>query len=344
MKQNPYSLLFGKEPMQEIPRTADEDLVLSSFCADPSPQQVFILTGVRGSGKTVLMSGISKEIKARKGWEVFELNPERNLLEDFASKMGNRHDLAGIFRKAEINLSFFGIELGIGGSLPLADAEIAVSRMLESLKNAGRRVLVTIDEVSSTPQMREFIHAYQIFIRNDLPVYLLMTGLYESVDTLQNEKSLTFLYRAPKIRLEPLSVRTIASRYRDTFDLDQAAASEMAAMTRGYPFAFQVLGYFTWKKEGNYQEAAEEYKQYLYDYSYDKIWAEMSLEDRRIAHAAALSEDGKIAGIRSHLGIDTNHFNPYRKRLIRKGVLNGEQYGYVRFELPYFREYVLENY
>ena len=41
--------------------------------------------------------------------------------------------------------------------------------------------------------------------------------------------------------------------------------------------------------------------------------------------------------------METNQFNPYRKRLIKKGILSGEMRGYVYFTLPLFEDYVLEN-
>ena len=42
--------------------------------------------------------------------------------------------------------------------------------------------------------------------------------------------------------------------------------------------------------------------------------------------------------------METNEFNPYRKRLIRKGIVSGEMRGYVYFTLPLFDEYVVANY
>ena len=33
--------------------------------------------------------------------------------------------------------------------------------------------------------------------------------------------------------------------------------------TKGYPFAFQVLGYLTWNHEGDYEAVIDEYEQYL---------------------------------------------------------------------------------
>ena len=76
------------------------------------------------------------------------------------------------------------------------------------------RVLIAIDEVTSTPGMREFVHSFQMFVRQDLPVFLILTGLFQNIDLLQNKKGLTFLYRAPKITLSPLSIRAISRQYQ----------------------------------------------------------------------------------------------------------------------------------
>ena len=40
----------------------------------------------------------------------------------------------------------------------------------------------------------------------------------------------------------------------------------------------------------------------------------------------------------------TNEFNPYRERLIRKGIISGEERGYVQLLLPFFDQYTLANY
>ena len=55
------------------------------------------------------------------------------------------------------------------------------------------------------------------------------------------------------------------------------------------------------------------------------------------------TQTGRIADIRGELGMSTNQFNPYRARLIRKGIVNGEKYGYLRFALPLFDEFVREQ-
>ena len=224
------------------------------------------------------------------------------------------------------------------------DAETAIIKILEKLKKSGKRLLVTIDEMTNSESMKVFAGAFQIFVRQDLPVFLLGTGLYENIEELQNEKSLTFLYRAPKIQLKPLNNGAIINKYKAIFRISQEQASEMAELTKGYPFAFQVLGYLTWNNNGDYRTVLGEYEQYLSEFVYDKIWSELSPKDRMVAKAIADVKSGRIKDIREQLEMETNEFNPYRKRLIRKGIVSGEMRGYVHFTLPLFDEYVIENY
>ena len=344
MKKNPYSLVFGKNPNQLISRPMQSNLILETFLDDEPSQQIFMITGLRGAGKTVFMTDIAKQIEKEQDWIVVNLSHENNLLESLASKLSSENNLAKIFKNAKINLSFFGFGLEVSGVAPITDIETAITKMLESLKKQKKKLLVTIDEVSSTDTMRKFASAFQIFIRQDLPIFLLMTGLYENISTLQDEKSLTFLYRATKIDLKPLNIKNIASNYKKTIGVSEDIALKMAKLTMGYPFAFQVLGYFMWDNNGKLDDILDEYSQYLEEYVYEKIWSELSNKDREIAYGIAMIDTGKISDIRAFLKLDTNEFNPYRKRLIKRGIINGDVRGYVTFTLPLFDEFVKESY
>ena len=304
---------------------------------------MFLITGVRGSGKTVMMTEISRKLRTREEWVVIELNPSVDLLQGILSKLNSNPVCAGIIKSAKIDLSFWGFGVSIEGAAPITDAETAIIAILEKMKKNGKKLLVTIDEVTNNEFMHVFAGSFQIFVRQDLPIFLLATGLYENIDELQNEKNLTFLYRAPKIQMKPLNQQAIIKKYMNIFQIEREQAAQMAELTKGYPFAFQVLGYLTWNNHGNYREVLEEYEQYLSEFVYDKIWSELSQKDRVVARGIAETDSGKIKDIREHLGMETNQFNPYRKRLIKKGILSGEMRGYVYFTLPLFEDYVLEN-
>lgn len=342
--QNPFTLTFGKSPLEPVERPVQTNEIIEAFTADPINQQMFIITGVRGSGKTVMMTEISHRLRKKEDWVVIELNPATDLLQGMLSKLNSNQVCAGMIKSAKIDLSFFGFGVSIEGAAPITDTETAIIAILEKMKKSEKRLLITIDEVTNSEYMHVFASAFQIFVRQDLPVFLLATGLYENIDELQNEKSLTFLYRAPKIQLKPLNKQAIANKYKSIFGIEVDQATQMADLTKGYPFAFQVLGYLTWNHHGDYNAVRGEYEQYLSEFVYDKIWSELSQKDRMVARGIADVEGGKIKDIREHLHMETNEFNPYRKRLIKKGILSGETRGYVYFTLPLFEEYVMENY
>ena len=341
--KNPYTLLFGREPEQYIDRPAEAEEIIENFNYDNPSEQIYMITGVRGSGKTVFMTEISNRLKKNSDWIIVELSSESNLLEDFASHLASENSRAEIFKKAKINLSFWGFGLEVSHTAPITNIQTAITKMLETLKKHNKKILITIDEVINTKSMKEFASAFQIFMRQELPVCLLMTGLFENINELQNEKNLTFLYRAPKIYLNPLNQKEIADNYESTLKISKPDADEMAVLTKGYSFAFQVLGHFAWESNGDFRKITTKFKRYVAEYSYDKIWVELSNKDKDVLFGIAHTSSGKISDIRNYLNITTNEFNPYSKRLIKKGLINGEQYGYVNFILPVFDEYVIEN-
>ncbi len=320
VKHNPYTRVFGKEPLEIVPRVVQIEEMVDSFTAEIPTQQIYMITGVRGSGKTVLMTEVVKRLQDREDWIVVELNPAKDLLEGLASRLYE-----------------------IQGTTPVTVIEVAIERMLEILKKKGKRVLVAIDEAASTKEMQMFASEFQLIIRKDLPLYLIMTGLYENIDELQNDKILTFLHRAPKIKMNPLNSSGIIMRYKKTFELSDDEAREMAALTMGYSFAFQVLGYFTYVYQGDYHAAIPETRQYLEEYVYDKMWSELSRNDRRVVYAIASAKGGKIQDIREKLGMKSNEFSPYKMRLVKKGIVDGGQRGYVSLTLPFFKEFALDR-
>ena len=145
-----------------------------------------------------------------------------------------------------------------------------------------------------------------------------------------------------KMLLEPLNFTAVKKQYMDIFALDGQQAEQMAWLTKGYPFAFQVLGYLYWenREKKSLEDILPEYDQYLEEYVYSKIWSEMSELDKKIIFEMAVSGETKIKNIRERLNMKSEQFSVYRERLKRKGVGHTEQYGYLTLALPRFDEFV----
>lgn len=340
--KNPYTLQFGSEPGQIITREMQGEQIIETFSAERPPQQTYMITGVRGSGKTVFMGAIVEHFQKRKDWVCVNLSTGQDMLTGLISKMGNRQELARQFKAASINLSLFGVGVSISGSLPLSDPETALEKMLANMKEHGQRLLIAVDEITNTAEIKKFCSSFQLFVREKLPVFLIMTGLYENIESLRNAPDMTFLYRAERVVMEPLNLMTIADHYQQTFSLERENALQMAALTKGYSFAFQVLGYYTWAHKGKYEEAREDFYQRLSEYSYIKIWTSASEKDRQVMLAMANAKTNRIQDIREELGWQAGQFSPYRERLIRRGLAVSSSYGCLDFTLPDFGRFVVE--
>lgn len=340
---NPYTLVFGQPPLEVIERKSQADRIVSEFCQDRPSNTLNLVTGVRGCGKTVFITRIADRLRERKEWIVINLNPQRDLLTSLAAKLYSDQGLSRWFSEAGINLQAFGIGIAVKGAPPVRDMEEALIRMLDSIRKHQKRVLITIDEATNSREMRVFASAYQIFLREQLPVFLLMTGLYHQIDRLRNAEGMTFLERAPRTVLAPLNFTAIVSRFMETLKVNQDVATKLAKATKGYSFAFQTVGYYCWEEPDHLDKALDHAREYLYEFAYQKIWSELSAKDRKVAWAVARSGDGEVARVRAVLNYTSNQFNPYRDRLIKAGVLTGGQPGIVEFALPWFDRFALEQ-
>lgn len=338
-KNNPFSPNFGKEPYRLISRNSQIEEITDTFESDTPSSNLFIITGVRGSGKTVTMVSVLNKIRSEKDWITISLNPNRDLLTSLAAGLYEIPVLKKAFIKAGINVSFIvSAQVSLEG-LP-ADIEIQLKKMLSVIKSMGKKLLIAIDEVTNTQNMRIFASSYQMFLYESFPVFLIMTGLYDNIRGLQDERNLTFLYRAPKIELKPLSIIAMANDYSKMLDISDAEAQEMARFTRGYSYAFQVLGYLKYKYDRPLTDLISEFDEILEEYSYEKIWSELSPRDKDVIKVLAKNGKMKVENIIKATGMTSGSFSTYRRRLGRGGIISTEEYGYCEICLPRFSEII----
>lgn len=101
---NPFTLSFGKKPLQYISRISQTNQILETFRSAVPSNQIFMITGVRGSGKTVMLTSIANELKQDDSWIVIELNPTRDLLQSLAAKIYGLPDMHSRFLNARLDL------------------------------------------------------------------------------------------------------------------------------------------------------------------------------------------------------------------------------------------------
>lgn len=342
-KTNPFTLSFGELPTEFISRQENTDAIISTFTADHPISRTYLIEGIRGSGKTVLMTSIASKLGSEDDWIVVNLNSTLDLMTDFARELTDKCQKEKKLLPSGFSVSIAGVGFGVSNTVASSTHESIsiVKRILENLKKKNKRVLITIDEVIHDDNMRTFASEFQIFIREGFSLYLIMTGLYENIDAVQNDPSLTFLLRSPKIHLEPLGILPISYQYESIFSISFEKAKELADYTRGYAFAFQALGllYYEYRESEDIEQILRRLDVMLDEYVYRKIWSSLSGQDKRVIKAmnVPLMKTGDMCKL---TGMSPSTFNKYRERLIKKGILEAPEHGVVCFALPRFMEVV----
>ncbi|MCR5777038.1 MAG: ATP-binding protein [Lachnospiraceae bacterium] len=339
---NPYSLTFGKIPYELISRTNEISEMVDNFNSETPNTSVYIITGVRGSGKTVTMSAIIEELKKDKKWIIITLNANRDLLQSFAASLYEEQMMKPLFIEAGIGINTpLGISVTNNG--PAADVEVQIKKMLSVVKKHKKRVMIAIDEATNNSNFKIFASSYQMMLIENLPVYFIMTGLYKNINSLQNEKNLTFLYRAPKYELKPLSIIAMSNNYKKNIDgITKEEADKMAALTKGYSYAFQTLGYLKCKYGSPLEEILPEFDEMMERYCYEKIWSELTEREKEIMRVIIQSKTGRMKAkdIKKMTGLTDQSYPTYRKSLSMNGIIDTRDYGYCEVALPRFKEII----
>ena len=341
MSNNPFSLSFGKSPNELISRYDYANQIISTFNSDNPVSNAYLIEGVRGCGKTVLMTSIEKELAQEKNWIIIDLNSTQDLLSDFAIRLVDScKKLTDIFKKG-FNLSVAGFGIGINGEEQNRNSVSIICELLEKLSKKNKKVLITIDEVMNGDNMRHFASEFQILLRKDFQIFLLMTGLYENIYAIQNDPALTFLLRTPKIKVEPLSLVQITKVYQNVFNTDDETSKKLAQITKGYAFAFQALGllYFDYKDSLPLNKILLKFDNLLDDFVYRKIWEGLSNQDKNVLLAITDSKI-QVGDVCKKLNMTSATFSKYRERLLNRGIIHSPQHGYVEIILPRFNEVI----
>lgn len=167
-----------------------------------------------------------------------------------------------------------------------------------------------------------------------------MTGLCENINTIQDNKALTFLSRAPKLITKPLNLPAIKESYKEIFKIDDKLSIDMARLTLGYAYAYQLLGYLFWESEKKVVDSSllSNYDFYLSEYVYDKIWNKLPDKEKEILFA--ISNSNTISDIMSNTNMNNKEISVYRDRLLKRGIIISNKRGELDFTLPRFKECV----
>ncbi len=359
---NPFNPQFGKRPKQFIGRELIINNFLQSLGDINDPHRTTVVTGIRGFGKTAVLSDIHASLDPKE-YMVIDITAHDGMLleilDEFIRGSKGKKWLSSAFEKMQgFSVGALGFSFGVTKS-DNSDSHsfrFMVSEMLDELKQKSIKTVFLIDEVhNDTPEMREFAITYQHLVREEYDVSLFMAGLPSSVNDVLNDKVLTFLRRAHRVELESINNKAVEIAFFEAFDQggrkfigDSLTAAAKATM--GYPYLIQLLGYFLYK--GNKEEIDERFveqsltlaKIELFKNVHDMLLQALSVKDRDFLFAMTSGEEPvSFSDVRAQLGVTPGYASKYRERLMVAGIIKSAGHGKLGFAPPYMGEYLREK-
>lgn len=361
---NPFLPTFGSSP----PMLAGRDEVVARFerafeRGPQHPDYTMLITGVRGSGKTVLLNE-AEDVALRLGWRVISMSASVRELGRLITNAALQHlqeasDGRPSRRISSVSLMGVGLEWEERPSGPRAEVDLrsALTSLAAVVAASETGLLLTVDELQavSQPEATEFAVAVQHITRRELlPAAFVGAALPEIDDTLLADRGMTFFQRCARARLAPLRPDHAAAALRLPVQdagghIDNDALKFLVDASAGHPFTIQLLGYHSWEAAApgvhiNSTHAAVgvmEADHAMLEQIVKPIWNSLSAMDRSFLWAMSLDDaDSEMSSIAERIQRSPNFAQTYRRRLIDAGAIEPAERGKVRFSYQQMRPWL----
>ena len=369
--------LAGREGILQDAQTA----IHRALRGKPSRSQM--LLGLRGVGKTVLLSKIEEmaessghvtsAIEAPEGKPLSELLVPRinqAIRKMSASEMAKvkAHQALRALRSfaAAFKLSYGDVSISVDPEAGVADSgDIEVDlpelfvRVGETARAAGKAWTLLIDEVQylRPADLAALIVALHKVSQRDLPVLFFGAGLPQVAALSGDAKSCAErLFHYPAVgALQSEDAKTaIRQPIEDEGEsIAEDALQEILARTHGYPCFLQEWGYQCWNiakgspiKLADAAMAAVEATRRL-DNGFFKIrFDRLTPKEREYVITMAKLGPGPYRSSDVALALNETHqsLGPRRSQIINKGMIYSPSHGDIAFTVPMFNEYLMRNY
>jgi AAA ATPase domain len=379
--RNPFSPGAGNQPPELAGRQdllAAADIMLQRI-AQGRHAKSFMLVGLRGVGKTVLLNRIAQMasdhklaplmIEAPEDKPLPELlvPPLRRLLLDLnrgkaASEAVKRGlgVLAGFAKSMKVKLG--DLEFGVDTQAGVADTgdldhdlpEVLIA-VAEAAKARGTAVILLIDELQyvKPAQLSALIVGVHKVSQRQLPLVLVAAGLPQLVGNMGRSKSYAErLFDFPDIG--PLAEADARTAIVDPIEKEgesiaKTAVAAILKSTQGYPFFLQAWGSATWNEAAKSPitlkdvTSAEPKILKSLDASFFRVrFDRLTPTERKYLRAMAELGPGphRSGDVADMRGVKVQSVAPIRSSLIAKGMIWAPAHGDTAFTVPLFDEFL----
>lgn len=383
--RNPFAPGAGSRP----PELAGRESILSE--ASIAIQRALIgkqnrsqmLLGLRGVGKTVLLSKIEEMAESMGHLTSFIEAPEDRPLSELLVPKLNKilrklsmteqakaktHEALRALRSfaSAFKLSYGEVTLSVDPEVGVADSGDLESdlpelflRVGEAAKAAGKGWTLLIDEVQylRSNDLAALIVALHKISQKELPVLFFGAGLPQVAALSGDAKSYAErLFHYPAVG--PLLQNDAKAAIRQPVEnegesIGEDALDEIFLKTQGYPYFLQEWGYQSWNIAQGTQinladalQAADDATRRLDDGFFKVRFDRLTPKEREYVIAMAKLGPGpyRSSDIATALGETHQSLGPRRAQIISKGMIYSPSHGDIAFTVPMFNDYLIRNF
>lgn len=338
------------------------------------PRQPIIYYGLRGVGKTVLLTAL-KEYAIKEGVLAFhfEIQEKVSLINDIIlsanqtlTKISKVEKIKNIFEVAKNSLQSFTLTYTTGENSISVEMNKKLSEMMlqsnlvELLLNLGRlakesknTIIYFIDEIQYAKQneLEALITAQHRINQERLPITIIAAGLPKILVNMTESKTYAErMFAFVEISsLEYKDAKNAIVNPGKPFDITytEEALKEIYQITEGYPYFIQQFCYLISKKYKDIDlNIVNEMKSIFFkelDKSFFKVrFDKCTPKEKEFMFAMANCGElpCTVANVAHILNKDLKSISPIRARLINKGLIYATRYGEIDFTVPKFDEFL----
>ncbi|MEX0381033.1 hypothetical protein AB3K25_03405 [Leuconostoc sp. MS02] len=313
-----------------------------------------LITGMRGAGKTSLLTHVSLELKKQPHIVTVSVTSTPDLLNDVLLGVQDRVKQSPKIKGLSIKLPLLSADIDVAPQAIAKTFKYDLEKILDYLNSQNMALVVLLDEVqNNTPHLDKLLDAFKSY--RQLPAILIAAGLPSAIDTIMNGKASTYLLRANRVELMPLDVDVVRDSYLEKFKANQlslADAEQMAKATGGYPYMYQLMGDYVWRHvdevvtSQDIKDAFIISQRLLFSNVYEKVLADLEPKDRELIIAIHEAGDFDVStqALKDILGWNINVLSTYKAKLNKWRVTQKPQRGLISLALPYFSQFLDDYY
>lgn len=338
------------------------------------PRQPIIYYGLRGVGKTVLLTAL-REYAIKEGVLTFhfEIQEKVSLINDIIlsanqtlSKISKVEKIKNIFETAKNSLQSFTLtyttgenSISVEMSRKLGEMMLQ-SNLVELLLNLGRlakesknTIIYFIDEIQYAKQneLEALITAQHRINQERLPITIIAAGLPKILVNMTESK--TYAERMfAFVEISSLDYKDAKNAIVNPgkpFDITytEEALKEIYKITEGYPYFIQQFCYLISKKYKDIDlNIVNEMKTAFFkelDKSFFKVrFDKCTPREKEFMFAMANCDKlpCTVANVAHIMNKELKSISPIRARLINKGLIYATRHGEIDFTVPKFKEFL----